>query len=78
MSSYVTYVIRLPDSQEAKSAIVNGVRELVEKQGGRITGVSAEDELTVLDIIEQHEDFDERIADEARAKAKELCAAKPT
>lgn len=75
MSKFVTYVIRLPETQEAKRRIVNGVRELVEKHGGEITGASKEDEMTVLDMIEQHDDFADYIADEARAKAKELHAA---
>lgn len=74
MSTFVTYVIRLPETQEAKSGIVNGVRDLVEKHGGVITGVSNEDEMTILDMIENHQDFPEYIVDEARAQAKELCA----
>lgn len=40
MSKFVTYVIRLPETQEAKGRIVNGLRELVEKHGGEITGAS--------------------------------------
>ncbi|HHW2234101.1 TPA: hypothetical protein ACUUCE_005225 [Pseudomonas aeruginosa] len=36
MSNFVTYVICLPETQEARSAIVSGVRELVEKHGGEI------------------------------------------
>ncbi|HFD3781052.1 TPA: hypothetical protein ACF4EW_002568 [Pseudomonas aeruginosa] len=74
MSNFVTYVIRLPETQEVRSAIVSGVRELVEKHGGEISGASNEDEMTVLDMIEQHEDFADYIADDARAKAKELHA----
>ncbi len=31
MSNFVTYVICLPETQEARSAIVSGVRELVER-----------------------------------------------
>ncbi|EPQ6932514.1 hypothetical protein ACUVZD_000157 [Pseudomonas aeruginosa] len=74
MSKFVTYVIRLPEDQEAKSEIVTGVRALVEKNGGEITGSSAEDEMTILDMIEQHDDFPGYIADEARAQAKALGA----
>ena len=36
--------------------------------------MSIEDEMTVLEMIEQHEDFPEYIADEAREKTKELHA----
>ena len=50
------------------------MRALVEKHGGEITAASNEDEMTILDMIENHEDFPEYIADEARAQAKELCA----
>lgn len=75
MSKFVTYVIRLPEAQEAKLRIVNAVRELVEKHGGEITGASNEDEMTVLDMIEQHDDFADHVADEARAKTRELHAA---
>ncbi|WGK63441.1 hypothetical protein QAO71_16860 (plasmid) [Halopseudomonas sp. SMJS2] len=74
MSKFVTYVIRLPETQKAKRRIVNGVLELVEKHGGEITSGSDEDEMTILDMIEQHDDFADYIAEEARAKAKELHA----
>ncbi|WP_166800967.1 hypothetical protein [Pseudomonas aeruginosa] len=47
---------------------------MVEKHGGEISGASNEDEMTVLDMIEQHEDFADYIADDARAKAKEVHA----
>ena len=39
------------------------------------TGMSLEDEMTVLEMIEQHPDFSEHIADEARTQTKELHAA---
>nr|WP_019366186.1 hypothetical protein [Pseudomonas luteola] len=74
MSKFLTYVIRLPEDQEAKTAINAGVRALVEKHGGEITAASNEDEMTILDLIENHKDFLEYIADEARVQAKELCA----
>lgn len=74
MSKFLTYVIRLPEDQEAMTAISTGVRALVEKHGGEITAASNEDEMTILDMIENHEDFPEYIADDARAQAKELCA----
>ena len=74
MSKFVTYVIRLPEGQEATREIVNGVRALVEKNGGEVTGASNEDEMTILELIEQHEDFPDYIADEARAKTAELHA----
>lgn len=72
MSKFLTYVIRLPEDQEAKTAINTGLRALVEKHGGEITAASNEDEMTILDMIENHDDFPAYIADEARAQAKEL------
>ncbi|MEW5512020.1 hypothetical protein ABGT16_05305 [Pseudomonas asiatica] len=74
MSKFLTYVIRLPEDQEAWPAINTGMRALVEQHGGEITAASDEDEMTILDMIENHQDFPEYIADEARAQAKELCA----
>lgn len=38
------------------------------------TAMSLEDEMTVLELIEQHPDFDESIAVEARAAAAKLAA----
>ncbi|GGM25360.1 hypothetical protein ACFQDN_21860 [Pseudomonas asuensis] len=74
MSKFVTYVIRLPKGQDAKTKITTGVRTLVKKHGGEITAASNEDEMTILDMIEQHEDFPKHIAEDARTQAKELCA----
>lgn len=75
MSKCATYVIRFPEDSAARERIVQGIRELVEKNAGDITAVSNEDEMTVLDMIEEHDDFADYIADEARAKAKALLAA---
>lgn len=75
MSNYTTSVIRLPDNPVSSRAIMEGMRQLVERHGGEITGASKEDEMSVLDMIEQHEDFDGYIADEARVRVKELHAA---
>ena len=74
MSAFVTYVIRLPEAQDAKRAVTAGVRELVESHGGEITRMSNEDEMTVLDLIERHEDIQGHIVDEARVQAKSLCS----
>lgn len=71
MSHYTTLVFRLPDDQEGKARIAEAMRLLEPYQ----TGMSLEDEMTVLELIEQHDDFEDYIADEARAKAKALHAA---
>lgn len=72
MKSFVTYAIQLPDNSEAKTKILDGIGDLIKKHGGKITGSSVEDELTVLDMIEQHEDFQSHIADDARKQASAL------
>ena len=72
MSSYLTLVVRTPDNDpDAKARIQEGLRMLEPYR----TAMSLEDEMTVLELIEQHGDFEDYIADEARAKAKALHAA---
>lgn len=68
MSDYVTVVIRMPKDSEDKKQVQEGLKLIQPFQ----TGMSLEDEMTVLELIEQHDDFSEYIADEARAKAAEL------
>ncbi len=70
MSNYTTIVIRIPDNDAGKARVQEGLRLLEPFQ----TAMSIEDEMTILELIEQHEDFPEYIADEAREKAKELHA----
>ncbi|NMX77601.1 hypothetical protein HBO23_32045 [Pseudomonas sp. WS 5532] len=69
MSKFVTYVIRMPESNELKSAINGSIRAAVEANGGDITGQSAEDEMTLAELFESR--LDEWEVDEAR---KELVA----
>lgn len=68
MSKYVTIVIRMPKGEAEKQQVNNAMKSLQPFQ----TGMSLEDEMTVLEMIEQHEDFDTTIADEARVKTAEL------
>jgi hypothetical protein len=68
MSKYVTIVIRMPEGEAEKQQVSEGMRSLEPFK----TAMSLEDEMTVLEMIEQHEDFDATIADEARAKTIEL------
>ncbi len=75
MSEYVTVVLKLPKKDD-------GVRNSFPSEfqigntlsGCEITGMSLEDEMTILELIEQHEDFEPHIGEEARAKAKEFHA----
>jgi len=79
MSKYMTIVIRLPEKKPAGPAGIEIRHSFVdifqignEINGGVITAMSLEDEMTVLELIEQHDDFEPHIAEDARAKADEL------
>lgn len=71
LGNYVTIVIRMPEDAAGKKKVQDGL-ELIKPFK---TAMSLEDEMTVLELIEQHEDFEPHIADDARAKAAELHAA---
>ena len=71
MSKYTTIVVRIPEDAEGKERVQQGLKLLAPHQ----TAMSLEDEMTVLELIEQHEDFPEYIANEARKKTADLHAA---
>jgi hypothetical protein len=58
----------MPSDEGAKTSINEAIRML----DPFCTAMSLEDEITVLEMIEQHEDFSDHIADDARIKAREL------
>lgn len=68
MSHYVTLVIRMPEDEADKQKVSDALDQLKPFK----TGMSIEDEMTVLELIENHEDFDASIADEARAQTLAL------
>lgn len=68
MSKYITLVIRMPEGQAEKQQIQQAMKSLEPF----LTAKSLEDEMTVLELIEQHPDFDGAIADEARVEAVRL------
>ena len=70
MSKYVTIVVRMPNDESSKAVVRQAFKLLEPHQ----TAMSLEDEMTVLDLIEQHDDFDSSIADDARRKTSELHA----
>lgn len=70
-SDYRTIVIRTPDDDSAKACIQTALKMLEPY----CTAMSLEDEMSVLDLIEEHEDFEDYIAEEARASVKMLHAA---
>ncbi len=70
MSQYLTVVIRMPiDARER--TLVNKALEALQPH---VSGMSQEDEMTVLECIEQHEEFDEWIAEAAREQTAQLHA----
>ena len=73
-TDYMTVVFRMPKDSESRKRFSTALQLGGSFHGGEITGMSLEDEMTVLELIEQHEDFDTAIADDARAKTKELHA----
>ncbi len=68
MNQYFTYVIRMPEDPAQKEA----VKQAIDILKPHATAMSLEDEMTVLDCIEQHPDFPDHIAHEARQQAKEI------
>lgn len=70
MSKYFTLVIRMPEGEREKQQVSQAMRALQPFQ----TAMSLEDEMTVLELIEQHPDFDASIAEEARVQAAKLAA----
>ena len=71
MSKYITIVIRMPEDVEGTAQVQQGLKFLEPHK----TAMSLEDEMTVLELIEGHEDFQEHVAADARAKTKEFQAA---
>jgi hypothetical protein len=63
MDRYFTLVVRVPDGDETVQRGIDFLRPY-------ITAFSVEDEISVLELIEEHEDFPEYIAEEAREKAR--------
>lgn len=68
MSEFVTIVIRMPTDEADKATIQQALKLLKPHQ----TAISLEDEMTKLEMIEQHPDFDERIAEDAAKQVAEL------
>lgn len=58
----------MPEDEEG-TAVINGAIKALEPYQ---TGMSMEDEMTILELIEGHDDFDPSIAENARAKAQEM------
>lgn len=68
MSEYITIVVRMPEDEPGKAQIREGLGLLSPFQ----TGMSMEDEMTTLELIEAHEDFPEHVGWEARQRTAEL------
>jgi hypothetical protein len=65
MDRYFTLVVRVPDGDET-------VQRGIDSLSPYITAFSVEDEITVLELIEEHEDSPEYIAEQARKKARKI------
>ena len=63
-----TVVARWPEDEMGKAQVQAALDALRPYQ----TAMSLEDEISVLEFIEQHPEFEESIADEARKQAKAL------
>ena len=70
-NQYVTIVVRVPADGANKEQFDAAMKAVQAFQ----TAMSLEDEMTALELIEDHEDFDPAIATEARAKTLQLHAA---
>jgi hypothetical protein len=71
-SEYLTVVIRLPEDRQQRETIAQTLRVGESFHGGRITAMSLEDEITVIELLEAKLPASE--VDEARAQAKRLHA----
>lgn len=70
MGKFVTFVIRMPEDQVAKQQVSEAMKVVEPFR----TAMALEDEMTILELIERHPDFDGSIAVEARAEAEKLQA----
>jgi len=69
-SEFVTYVIQMPDSQDARRAITQGLKALVAQHDGEITASGIGDEMTLAERLERR--LSPLEADEARQEAAAL------
>lgn len=68
MKNYITIVVQMPENEIERAKVRETLKALQPYQ----TAMSMEDEITVLDMIEQHPDFAAYIADDARRDTKRL------
>lgn len=68
MSKFVTIVVRMPIDEAGKATVQQALKLLEPHR----TAMSLEDEMTKLEMIEQHPDFDEHIAEDAAKQVAEL------
>lgn len=70
MSEFITIVIRTPIDPDEKAILHKAIEAIRPYQ----TCMSLEDEATILDMIENHPDFDTNIAEDARKQTALLHA----
>lgn len=68
VNQFCTVVVRMPSDEAQRSAVSQALEALRPHQ----VAMSLDDEMTTLELIEQHPDFPEHVATEARAQVREL------
>lgn len=68
INRYLTLVVQKQHDPESEKRIKQGL-ELLQPF---ISAMSLEDEISILEFIENHPDFDSEIGDEARAQVNQL------
>lgn len=69
---YVTVVVQLPDDPAQREKILGQFQVGGDFHGGRVTAMSTEDEITVVELMEAR--LDSVDVDEVRAEAKSVAA----
>lgn len=72
MVDCITVVIELPQDKGQRKQIVDALRIGGEFHGGRVTAMSFEDEMTVLELLEELEEVDGDTVQDIREKVKAL------
>lgn len=68
MNRHITIVVQMPENEIELAKVREALKTLEPYQ----TAMSMEDEMTILDMIEQHPEFADHIIDDARRDAKRL------
>lgn len=67
-NKFVTVVVRMPEDPLEKASVKSGLELLAP----HTTAMSLEDEMTTLELVENHPDFPLHISDDARSQVAEI------